>query len=95
MLVWKIGANGTENTIIVEEDLHRYVMHLHIRIYNMVSSKFKWTTAIKVQFNKASTLLMVSGVLKVTINKARMGEIIVYECQGEDAGDVRSRISLK
>ena len=59
------------------------------------SSKFKWTTAIKVQFNKASTLLMVSGVLKVTINKARMGEIIVYECQGEDAGDVRSRISLK
>ena len=33
--------------------------------------KFKWTTAIKVQFNKANTLLMVSGVLKVTINKAR------------------------
>jgi len=80
LLVWKVDANGTENTLIVEEDLH---------------SKFGWTTAKKVQFNKNGSLLMVTGVLKVTINKARMGEIIVFECKGEDVGDIRSRISLK
>ena len=50
---------------------------------------------MKVQFNKIGNLVMVSGVLKTSINKARMGEILVYECQGEDTGDVRSRISLK
>jgi hypothetical protein len=58
-------------------------------------SKFGWTQANKVQFNKSGTLLMVTGVLKVNVNKARMGEIIVYDCKGEDVGDVRSRISLK
>ena len=43
----------------------------------------------------AHRLLMVSGVLKQNIHKARAGEIIVYEARGEDAGDVTSRISLK
>ena len=57
--------------------------------------RFGWTQASRVQFNKKGTLLMVSGILKASINKARMGEIIVYECKGEDAGYVRSRISLK
>ena len=38
---------------------------------------------------------MVSGVLKQDLRKARKGEIIVVECDGEDAGDIRSRISLK
>jgi len=80
LLVWQVDTNAGENTIIFEEDLH---------------SKFGWTAAIKVQFNKNGTLLMMSGVLRVSITKARMGEIIVYHCKGEEAGDVRSRISLK
>ena len=52
-------------------------------------------SATRVQFNKKGTLVMVSGVLKQNIYKARAGEIIVYEARGEDAGDVTSRISLK
>ena len=38
---------------------------------------------------------MVSGVLKQNLRKARMGEIIVVECSGDDVGYIRSRISLK
>ena len=57
--------------------------------------KFSWVSAVSVKFNKAGTLLMVSGILKQNIHKARMGEIIIYETKGEDVGDVRSRISLK
>ena len=52
-------------------------------------------SATRVQFNKKGTLVMVSGILKQNIHKARAGEIIVYEARGEDAGDVTSRISLK
>ena len=52
-------------------------------------------SATRLQFNKKGTLLMVSGVLKQNIHKARAGEIIVYEARGVDAGDVTSRISLK
>jgi len=80
LMVWQVDTNGGENEVVVEEDLH---------------SKFGWISASKVQFNKSGSLLMVTGILKLSINKARMGEIIVYECKGEDAGDVRSRISLK
>ena len=51
--------------------------------------------ATRVQFNKKGTLLMVTGVLKQNIHKASLGEILVYDCRGEDAGDVTSRIALK
>ena len=57
--------------------------------------RFDWVSATRIQFNKKGTLVMVSGVLKQNIHKARAGEIIVYEARGEDAGDVTSRISLK
>ena len=61
----------------------------------MILRRFDWVSATRVQFNKKGTLVMVSGVLKQNIHKARAGEIIVYEARGEDAGDVTSRISLK
>ena len=38
---------------------------------------------------------MVTGVLKQNIHKANMGEILVYDCREDDAGDVTSRIALK
>ena len=63
--------------------------------YKFINRKFGWTVAVQVKFNKSGTLLMVSGILKQNIHKSKMGEIVVYECDGEDAGDVRSRISLK
>ena len=52
-------------------------------------------SAVRVQFNKRGSLVMVTGVLKQNIHKARVGEIIVIEARGEDRGEVTSRISLK
>ena len=57
--------------------------------------KFSWVSAVRVQFNKRGSLVMVTGVLKQNIHKARVGEIIVIEARGEDRGEVTSRISLK
>ena len=57
--------------------------------------KFSWVSAVRVQFNKRGSLVMVTGVLKQNIHKARVGEIIVIEARGEDSGEVTSRISLK
>ena len=51
--------------------------------------------ATRVQFNKAGSLVMVTGVLKMNIHKSRLGEILVVRCRGEEMGDVTSRISLK
>ena len=61
----------------------------------LILRRFDWVSATRIQFNKKGSLVMVSGVLKQNIHKARAGEIIVYEARGEDAGDVTSRISLK
>ena len=49
----------------------------------------------QVQFTTSGTFLMVSGVLKKNIIRAKIGEVVVFQLVGQDEGEVKSRISLR
>jgi hypothetical protein len=53
-----------------------------------------WSYCSGLQYNRKSSLLMVSGVLRTNIARTRRGEILIVSL-GEDLGTTRSRISVR
>ena len=62
----------------------------------IIYRRFEWRTVSYVRFNPEGSMLMVSGTVKmIRMNLIDMAEIVVYQCKGDHAGEVRCRIPLR